>query len=219
MDEETQKKIHTGHKEGHWVMLQNVHLMPTWCRSLEKQLDNMALEGSHPNFRLYMSADPNKAIPPGKRVGFATSRRQQLIEYSVSFIIIDNRFRFGEIIMRRFGEIILIQYGKCSKKTADVRYFWGGLEGKPRKKKQKKNPRKKSSGLLERSIKLTNEPPQGLQANLRRAFALFSKEDYEDRDTKVKAILFGLCHFHAVMLERKKFGPMGYNMMYSALPV
>ena len=30
----------------------------------------------------------------------------------------------------------------------------------------------------------------------------------------IQAILFGLCHFHAVMLERKKFGPMGYNMMY-----
>ena len=31
----------------------------------------------------------------------------------------------------------------------------------------------------------------------------------------MKAIVFGLCHFHAVMLERKKFGPMGYNMMYN----
>merc|ERR1719321_685818 len=59
-----------------------------------------------------------------------------------------------------------------------------------------------------------NEPPQGLNANLVRAFANFKKEEFEDRDAKVKAILFGLCHFHAVMLERKKFGPMGYNMMY-----
>ena len=57
-------------------------------------------------------------------------------------------------------------------------------------------------------------PPQGLQANLRRAFAFFSREEFEERDSKVKSILFGLCHFHAIMLERKKFGPMGYNMSY-----
>jgi len=30
----------------------------------------------------------------------------------------------------------------------------------------------------------------------------------------MRAILFGLCHFHAVMIERKKFGPKGFNMMY-----
>merc|ERR1719387_913248 len=126
-------KLDLGHKEGHWVMLQNVHLMPKWCVELEKKLDHFAIEGSHPNFRLYLSADPSKGIP---------------------------------------------------------------------------------IGILERSIKLTNEPPQGMLANLRRSFALFSKEDFEDRDAKVKAILFGLCHFHSLMLERKKFGPLGYNMMY-----
>ena len=27
-------------------------------------------------------------------------------------------------------------------------------------------------------------------------------------------VLFGLCHFHAIMIERKKFGPKGFNMMY-----
>eukprot|EP00419_Tripos_fusus_P089720 CAMPEP_0172840684 /NCGR_PEP_ID=MMETSP1075-20121228/29493_1 /TAXON_ID=2916 /ORGANISM="Ceratium fusus, Strain PA161109" /LENGTH=548 /DNA_ID=CAMNT_0013684565 /DNA_START=1 /DNA_END=1647 /DNA_ORIENTATION=- len=69
-------------------------------------------------------------------------------------------------------------------------------------------------GILERSIKLTNEPPQGLQANLRRSFALFSKEDFDERDSKIKAILFGLCHFHSLMIERKKFGPLGYNKTY-----
>merc|ERR1719387_1748288 len=126
-------KLDLGHKEGHWVMLQNIHLMPRWCVELEKKLDHFAIEGSHPNFRLYLSADPAKGIP---------------------------------------------------------------------------------IGILERSIKLTNEPPQGMLANLRRSFAIFPREDFEDRDTKVKAILFGLCHFHAVMLERKKFGAMGYNMNY-----
>jgi dynein heavy chain len=126
-------KMEMGHKEGHWVMLQNIHLMPSWCVQLEKKMDGYAIEGSHPNFRLFLSADPSPGIP---------------------------------------------------------------------------------IGILDRSVKLTNEPPQGLNANLVRAFANFKKEEFEDRDSKVKAIVFGLCHFHSVMLERKKFGPMGYNMMY-----
>ena len=58
-------KLDMGHKEGHWVMLQNVHLMPKWCQSLEKCLDNFAVEGSHPNFRCFLSADPSNGIPIG----------------------------------------------------------------------------------------------------------------------------------------------------------
>jgi len=34
--------LENGHKEGHWVMLQNIHLMPDWLRELEKKLDNFA---------------------------------------------------------------------------------------------------------------------------------------------------------------------------------
>jgi len=69
-------------------------------------------------------------------------------------------------------------------------------------------------GLLDRSIKLTNEPPAGLAANLKRAFCSFPKEYIDEADSKTKSILFGLCHFHAVLMERKMYGPMGYNMMY-----
>lgn len=69
-------------------------------------------------------------------------------------------------------------------------------------------------GLLERCIKLTNEPPEGLKANMKRAFAFFTKEEIDEKETKVKAILFALCYFHSVMLERKKFGPKGWNMKY-----
>ena len=34
-------------------------------------------------------------------------------------------------------------------------------------------------GILDRSIKITNEPPAGLKANLKRAFAFFSREDID----------------------------------------
>ena len=33
-------------------------------------------------------------------------------------------------------------------------------------------------------------------------------------EPRTRGILFGLCQFHAVMVERKKFGAKGYNMMY-----
>lgn len=69
-------------------------------------------------------------------------------------------------------------------------------------------------GLLERSIKLTNEPPSGLKQNMMRAFTFFTKEEIEDKDPRVKTILFALCFFHSCMLERRKFGPKGWNMRY-----
>ena len=58
-------KLDLGHKDGHWVMLQNIHLMPRWCIELEKKLDSFAAEGSHLTFRVFLSADPSKGIPIG----------------------------------------------------------------------------------------------------------------------------------------------------------
>ena len=70
-------------------------------------------------------------------------------------------------------------------------------------------------GLLERCIKLTNEPPAGMKANLLRAFTFFQPADFDEKDSKLKTILFGLSYFHAVMVERRKFGPKGWNMHYN----
>jgi len=69
-------------------------------------------------------------------------------------------------------------------------------------------------GLLEKSIKLTNEPPQGLKDNMKRSFSFFKKEEIEDKDPKIKTIIFGLCYFHSVMCERRKFGTKGWNRVY-----
>jgi len=69
-------------------------------------------------------------------------------------------------------------------------------------------------GILDRSIKLTNEPPAGLKANMKRAWTYFSKEEVEEKDVKVKSILFALCFFHSTLLERRTFGPKGWNMKY-----
>uniref|UniRef100_A0A671Z165 Dynein axonemal heavy chain 11 n=1 Tax=Sparus aurata TaxID=8175 RepID=A0A671Z165_SPAAU len=44
-------------KEGHWVILQNIHLVGRWLGSLEKLLERCC-EGSHPDYRVFMSAEP-----------------------------------------------------------------------------------------------------------------------------------------------------------------
>ena len=111
-------RMEQGHRNGHWCILNNIHLMPKWLLELEKKLDSFG-DHSHDNFRLFLSSDPAKNIP---------------------------------------------------------------------------------IGILNRCIKLTNEPPGGLKANLVRAFCFFSKESLEELDSKTKSILFGLCHFHAVMM-------------------
>ena len=125
--------LETAHRNGHWVLLNNVHLMPKWLIELEKKLDEYGAEGSHSKFRLFLTSDPSKTIP---------------------------------------------------------------------------------IGILNRCIKVTNEPPAGLKANLKRAWCFFSKEFIEEADSKTKSILFGLCHFHSIMMERKTFGPIGFNMKY-----
>lgn len=44
-------------KNGHWVVLQNIHLVKKWLPLLEKKLE-IAAEGSHENYRVFMSAEP-----------------------------------------------------------------------------------------------------------------------------------------------------------------
>jgi len=125
--------LETAHRNGHWVLLNNVHLMPKWLLELEKKLDEYSSEGSHEKFRIFLTSDPSPSIP---------------------------------------------------------------------------------IGILSRCIKVTNEPPSGLKANLKRAWCSFSKDYIDESDSKTKSIVFGLCHFHSVMMERKMFGPMGFNMKY-----
>lgn len=70
--------------------------------------------------------------------------------------------------------------------------------------------------VLQNGIKLTNEPPKGLKANLKRTFNEVSEEDYEScsKPREYKKLLFALAYFHAVILERRKYGAIGWNIPY-----
>jgi dynein heavy chain len=76
------------------------------------------------------------------------------------------------------------------------------------------------AGILQNSVKVTSEPARGTKANLMRALALFSDDTIEQcqKDREFKSLLFHLCIFHAVMVERRKFGPQGFNRVYNFNP-
>uniref|UniRef100_A0A8D3BSR6 AAA+ ATPase domain-containing protein n=1 Tax=Scophthalmus maximus TaxID=52904 RepID=A0A8D3BSR6_SCOMX len=125
--------------EGHWVILQNIHLVGRWLGSLEKLLERCCAD-SHPDYRVYMSAEP------------APTPQEHMIP----------------------------------------------------------------QGILENAIKITNEPPTGMHANLHSALDNFDQDilDQCSREQEFKTILFSLCYFHACVAERRKFGPQGWNRKY-----
>eukprot|EP00792_Barthelona_sp_PAP020_P009043 TRINITY_DN3265_c0_g6_i1.p1 TRINITY_DN3265_c0_g6~~TRINITY_DN3265_c0_g6_i1.p1 ORF type:complete len:3839 (+),score=1299.73 TRINITY_DN3265_c0_g6_i1:669-11519(+) len=71
-------------------------------------------------------------------------------------------------------------------------------------------------GILENSVKMTNEPPTGISANMYRALDAFTSSFFEScsKTNEFKSILFSLCFFHSLIIERKKFGPIGWNSPY-----
>jgi dynein heavy chain len=71
--------------------------------------------------------------------------------------------------------------------------------------------------VMQVSVKMTKEPPRGLRANLKTVF-LKMDDDKLNRTNKpgdYRKLLFGLCFFHALIIERKKFGPLGWNTAYA----
>eukprot|EP00072_Mus_musculus_P068674 XP_017170437.1 PREDICTED: dynein heavy chain 11, axonemal isoform X3 [Mus musculus] len=128
---------------GHWVILQNVHLVAKWLGTLEKLLEKFS-QGSHRDYRVFLSAE---TVP---------SQHEPIIP----------------------------------------------------------------QGLLENSIKITNEPPTGMLANLHAALYNFDQDTLEmcSKDQEFKSILFSLCYFHACVAGRLRFGPQGWSRSYPFSP-
>lgn len=72
--------------------------------------------------------------------------------------------------------------------------------------------------VLQNSVKLTTEPPRGIKANLKRTWQNLN-QDFLDEECKSKPevwkkLLFSFSFFHANIQERRKFGPLGWNIRY-----
>ncbi|XP_028435224.1 dynein heavy chain 11, axonemal isoform X2 [Perca flavescens] len=138
-EEVAERVLRNASKLGHWVILQNVHLVARWLSSLDALLETAAVD-SHPNYRVFITGQP------------APRPEQHVI------------------------------------------------------------PR----GILENAIKITNEPPTGMNASLHAALNNFCQDtlDMCSREQEFNSMFFSLCFFHACVTERRKFGPRGWNHNY-----
>lgn len=77
--------------------------------------------------------------------------------------------------------------------------------------------------ILQNSVKVTNEPPKSLKMNMLRLYnshllpaePVFNKNSTKQHlESQVLNVLFGMVFFHAMVLERKQYGPLGWNILY-----
>lgn len=117
---------------GQWLMFQNCHLLLSFIKTLEKQLEKISKP--HPDFRLWLTTDPVATFP---------------------------------------------------------------------------------IGILQRSLKVVTEPPNGLKLNLRNTYFKMREQTLDCcAHTAYKPLVYVLAFFHAVIQERRKYDKIGWNICY-----
>jgi dynein heavy chain len=133
MEQEASLFVDTASQRGHWLMLQNCHLLASWLKnSLEKSLDLMTKP--HKDFRLWLTTQPTDRFP---------------------------------------------------------------------------------LGILQKSLKVVTEPPDGLRLNMKSILSKLTEEQLNECEHfAFKPLVYVISFFHAIIQDRRKYGKIGWNVTY-----
>lgn len=131
--EAAKQLILDGSQKGWWVYLGNCHLMLSWMDTFEGIMEELSLSKINPNFRLWLSSDPNPKFP---------------------------------------------------------------------------------ISILQKSVKMTTESPTGLRANMTALLTSINAEQFDKTSNNYKSLVFALSFLHSVIIERRKFLTLGWNIPY-----
>jgi dynein heavy chain, axonemal len=131
-DKAAEAMMTAGANRGHWVLLQNCHLLSSWLPRLSAFLE--ALTEPHVDYRLWLTTNPTSQFP---------------------------------------------------------------------------------LGILQRSLKVVTEPPDGLRLNMRSSYSKIDESVLNSCDHPAyRPLMYVLCFYHAVVQERRKYGKIGWNVRY-----
>eukprot|EP01065_Artemidia_motanka_P030559 TRINITY_DN365_c0_g2_i2.p1 TRINITY_DN365_c0_g2~~TRINITY_DN365_c0_g2_i2.p1 ORF type:complete len:4684 (+),score=1932.48 TRINITY_DN365_c0_g2_i2:111-14162(+) len=216
-------------KNGGWAMLNNIHLVADFCKQLDKRLDTyeeiytkMAMwEKRRRERRLAKRGVPEAqaAAPAGEEGEDAEGEEEPEDIEKEADGEGDGDGEDGEDGGEGTAEdVAAAEEEEEEDDEDDAELRWEGEKGHLdfRVFLSAEPGLSIPIGILQRSIKLTNEPPSGIRANMIRAFANFVHEPWESsqKPTEFKAVVFAMCFFHSIVIERKKFGPIGWNRGY-----
>ncbi|KAL8274185.1 hypothetical protein Esti_001870 [Eimeria stiedai] len=69
--------------------------------------------------------------------------------------------------------------------------------------------------ILQASLKVVTEPPDGLRANMQSSYSLLREDAFDHcNHSAYPSLVYTLSFFHAVVQERRKYGKMGWNIPY-----
>jgi dynein heavy chain, axonemal len=70
--------------------------------------------------------------------------------------------------------------------------------------------------ILQNGVKMTLQPPKGVRANMINTYVNLEESYFSTcpHPRQLKKLHFGLAFFHALAQERRKFGPLGFNIPY-----
>jgi hypothetical protein len=69
--------------------------------------------------------------------------------------------------------------------------------------------------ILQNSVKMTCEPPRGIKANIKISYVPYTDAwmSSQPKEMPFKKLLFGICFFHALLQDRRKFGKMRHHSL------
>ncbi|ESS67196.1 hypothetical protein TCDM_04102 [Trypanosoma cruzi Dm28c] len=221
---------------GGWALLNNIHLVQKWLQSLERRLDNYA--------EIYtrvaqLKKERKERRAAGKKVLEEPEEEREAAGETLPEEVSKASVDEGELVGGdELDFSAMVEGGEFGEADEDDAKGEGNRENVEEDEEDDddddipfEGPRGHPEfrvflsaepsnlipiGVLQRSIKLTSEPPTGIRSNIVRAMTNFSDEPWEKsaKPTEFRCIMFSMCFFHAVVVERKKFGPLGWNRVY-----
>jgi dynein heavy chain len=71
------------------------------------------------------------------------------------------------------------------------------------------------SGILQKSLKVVTEPPDGLKLNMKSIISKLTEESLNEYPHPAfKPLVYVICFLHAIVLDRRKYGKIGWNVTY-----